>query len=569
MKRSYKFFLLLSYKLNIKLFKKIESKIALDLIRNFDSKQTPQFNPSFRVLVFDNKRINTNRYQMLMIAFQILSVRALTRTLLFSSQAISNSEETYELSRFKLIHKVFKNRLQIHNHLLEHLSYQFLNFNEFSRLKELSAMHISNKYLVNEFKNLNLYAIQVFHKNKITIGFNSEDERRATIVGRFIEWDSRIFIEFLRRQNLELVAKPYLLENYPMLFLSSSNFYRVKYVNHEFANLTLDSLFERGGLEPHAIFHNAEIWHQRFVFVEDRIMNLDATSSPSQKFVAGCWQFGPGDRGNSGEQLILRPALTSIILSEAILLMGRCDENWYHFLLDTLPRLMFFENVPRGVPLLIRADLPFTSKEFLKKLTRRKVIEIGVDQTVKVSKLYACPGRSTVFDSSPPKGLGWVAFSPLILNLFRSKVLNSLGVSSEIPPEVRITFERKAATRTVLNWTNVHKVLQEFNFQTLPLDLKFFRKQVKFFYDTEFVVAPGGAVLANIIFMKPGTKVLVLRSWRSGKLKLWENLSKSSNLKYLEVAGFPTFWGFNFLRSLHSNYYISPRKLRRILSREI
>jgi hypothetical protein len=92
---------------------------------------------------------------------------------------------------------------------------------------------------------------------------------------------------------------------------------------------------------------------------------------------------------------------------------------------------------------------------------------------------------------------------------------------------------------------------------------------VKVFHDAKFVVASGGAVLANIIFMKPGTKVLVLRSWRGKKIKLWEDLSKSVNLKYFEVKGFPTYWGFSFLRSLHSDYYISPKKLRRILSKEI
>jgi capsular polysaccharide biosynthesis protein len=290
---------------------------------------------------------------------------------------------------------------------------------------------------------------------------------------------------------------------------------------------------------------------------------------PTQKFIAGIWPFSYRDKKNLGIQQLLAPSQTSVDLSEAIFLIGRCDENWYHFLLDTAPRLLFFENIPAHVPILIRSDLPSTTKEFLRKLTSRNVIEVMPEETFKVSKLYVCPGRSTVFDSTPPNGLSWVEFSPLVLNLFRRKVLDSLGVSSDSHKQSRITFERNSATRNNLNPSSTKRVLQDFTFQTLSLNVKFFQEQVQVFHNANFVVAPGGAVLANIIFMKPGTKVLVLISWRNRKLKLWKDLSESFNLKYMEVKGFPTYWGFNYLQRMHSNYYISPRKLRRILSKEI
>jgi capsular polysaccharide biosynthesis protein len=115
----------------------------------------------------------------------------------------------------------------------------------------------------------------------------------------------------------------------------------------------------------------------------------------------------------------------------------------------------------------------------------------------------------------------------------------------------------------------MHKILQDFNFQNLPLNTKFFQEQVQVFHDANFVAAPGGAILANMIFMKPETKLLVLISWRNRKIKLWHDLASSVNLKYIEVKGPSTYWGFSFLRTIHSNYYISPRKLRRILSKEI
>ena len=197
------------------------------------------------------------------------------------------------------------------------------------------------------------------------------------------------------------------------------------------------------------------------------------------------------------------------------------------------------------------------------------MIEVEPDETVIVSRLYVCPGRSTVFDSNPPEKMNWVDFSPLVLNLFRDRVLDSLDVIPDRSFPKRIAFERRSATRNVYPWEKLEKVFDDFSFKRLPLNGNFFNSQVKVFFNSKFVATPGGAVLANIIFMKPGSKVLVLKSWGNQKLNLWSKLCESINLEYIEVTGSPTYWGSSFLRRLHSNFYISPRKLRRILSREI
>jgi capsular polysaccharide biosynthesis protein len=569
MQRRYKLLFFLKYKLKLKLFKKIESKFAKKIISEVEIDHSPRFNVRFKFLVFDIYKTNSSIFDKSRILLHVLSVRALTRTLIFTTQAIPNSNEIYEISRLKLGMELLKNLKPLLGNLVYHLSFDYLNFEEFSGMKLLTPIHIGNKYLADSLKHQQAYVIEKTYGKKIFLEFDINDKIRKTALDKFIAWDSSIFIQFLKSNKLEETANEYLRDNYPLLFIEKSRYVEMEYVNHEHSNFSFDDIYQKGGLDSFDTILNGEIWHQRFICFENRIINFDATSFPTQKFVAGNWQFGNGDKKNSGVQVVLRPSEISISLSEAIFLMGRCDENWYHFLLDTAPRLLFFENVPANVPILIRSDLPSTTKEFLTKLTPRNVIEVEPDKTVIVSRLYVCPGRSTIFDSTPPKGLNWVEFSPLVLSLFRRKVLDSLDVSSGNHSDARITFERKSATRNTKNWSSAQRVLRDFSFQTLQFNLNFYRKQVKVFHDAEFVVASGGAVLANIIFMKPESKVLVLRSWRFRKLNIWGALSKSANLKYFEVRGFPTYWGFKFLRRMHSDYFISPRKLRRILSREI
>ena len=386
---------------------------------------------------------------------------------------------------------------------------------------------------------------------------------------KFISWDSSIFLKFLEVHKLEKIGLDYLRYNFPVLADKFTKFRKLQYLNHELSVRTLDYIYETKGSDYFEIIRNAEIWHQRFIYADDLILNIDATTLPIQKFIAGNWQFAFPDRRKSGELLLLRPAELYCDLNEAIFLMGRCDENWYHFLLDTAPRLLFFETIPKDVPILIRGDLPSTSKDFIRALTPRKVIEVDIEQSVRVSNLYVCPGRSTVFDSSPPKEMNWIKFSPLVLNLFRDKVLESFGISLIKQDESRIAFGRNSSSRNVLNWAGIHKVLSAFSFRTLPINDDFFGSQVKVFFNAKFVVAPGGAVLANLMFMKPGSKVFVLQSWWNRNFRLWSKLSQTFNLELIQITGSPTYWGLKFLRRQHSNFYISPRKLRRVLSAEI
>ena len=569
MQLRYKLLFILTYKLKLKLFKKIESKFMKKIITQIKLEHSPVLDLRYKYIIFDINKRNSSFLEKSRIIFYILSVRALARTLIFSMQAIPNSNEIYEISRWKLCMKLLKNCKIIDRNLISHFSYVYINFEEYSGMRKLTPLHLGNKYLSESIKHCQIYALEKKYGEKYLLKYNSNDEIRKNDLDKFIDWNPIIFMKFLESNKLKEAFNEYIQKNYSLLSNIVNRYVNIEYVNHELSNFSFDYVFQKKGLNSFETILDVEIWHQRFIYAEKKIIHFDATAFPTQKFVAGNWQFGTGDKKTVGVQVVLRPSEISVNLSEAIYLMGRCDENWFHFLLDTAPRLLFFEKIPANVPILIRADLPSTTKEFLKKLTPRNVIEVEPDETVIVSRLYVCPGRSTVFDSTPPKGLTWVEFSPLVLSLFQRKVLDSLGVSSDNHTESKITFERKSTTRNTLNWSVVHRVLCDFSFQTLKSDLKFYRKQVEVFHNAKFVVAPGGAVLANIIFMKPGTKVLIFRSLWNKDIKLWENLSRSANLKYFEIKGFPTYWGFNFLRHLHSNYYISPRKLRRILSKEI
>ena len=110
MQRRYKLMLFFRYKLKLKLFKKIESELVKKLVPKFSVVHSPTFNVRLRYMVFDLNKHNSSIIIKSRIIFSILLTRALTRTLIFVTQAIPNSNEIYEISRWKLSIELIKNR---------------------------------------------------------------------------------------------------------------------------------------------------------------------------------------------------------------------------------------------------------------------------------------------------------------------------------------------------------------------------------------------------------------------------------------------------------------------------
>ena len=558
----------LSYKYNIKVFQRFEDRFAHKLSIAATNSQPNASEVLYEFLIFEKNASNSNFGKNLKILFHILQNRRF-RALIQICNPFLKTVDYYQVSRFKLSFFILRNFKLFRSNMLDKLSLRYLDDNSYLSQNVLPSSQFHNIATIDNFRNFNSFLVENEFSKRYKVKLQFTSNRNDSTIEDFIVWNSYIFIAFLHKHKLVHNFSSYLQSYYSLILDNLHKFRFVEVLNHEMFDLSLDSIYSSKGLKFYSPISDAEIWHQRFIFTENKVLNLDATASPSLGFVAGIWPFIWKIGQKDSRYAILAPGDSPINLDAAIFLMGRVDENWYHFLLDTAPRLLFFEEVPSFVPILIRNDIPETSKEFLRSLTSREVIEIAASDFVKVKMLYVLPGRSSIFDSQSPKGMNEIDFSPIVLKMFRNKVFESLSIESNGTPVKRISFNRKSVTRNVVNWGKICQVLKHFSFDVVPFDSKFFRDQVQIFSDSNIVVSPGGAVLANTIFMNPGSVVISLTSFRSQKKDLWRKLSDALDLQYADVKGIPFYWGFSYQRKLHSNFYVSSRKLRRILSREI
>jgi capsular polysaccharide biosynthesis protein len=314
------------------------------------------------------------------------------------------------------------------------------------------------------------------------------------------------------------------------------------------------------------VLKNVEIWNQRFLVSDNKWHIVDSTYSPYSKFVAGHWQFLEQIPSHIGHVYLKKPtSKRAKKFTKGILLIGRADENWYHLLLDTLPRYLSLKTLNRDIPILVRDDLPETSIALIEKLTDRKIIYVRPEDRIFVETLYFIAARSTVHDSKPHNGEEQVTFSPNTLKSQREWMLKRLRVGKNEAYPIKVFLPRRSKYRNLLNVERVCEYVSKHDIRILESNEAFFLKQHLYFSRANLIISPGGAILANILFMPPGSKVIAVRSWRDANLGLWKKLAEACQVNYSEIVGIPTYYGFKSLARQHSNFYVPLGRFKKAL----
>ena len=115
---------------------------------------------------------------------------------------------------------------------------------------------------------------------------------------------------------------------------------------------------------------------------------------------------------------------------------------------------------------------------------------------------------------------------------------------------------------------NIDKIQREFResgFNIVEFSEDFYEQQEHFYSNANHLVAPGGAGLANMVFMQSNSTVTSLVSWRGRGTRLWKKLSEACEINLVELIGAPTNYTFNYMARLHSNFILPLIVVRRYL----
>ncbi|UOQ97071.1 glycosyltransferase family 61 protein [Hymenobacter sp. 5317J-9] len=173
--------------------------------------------------------------------------------------------------------------------------------------------------------------------------------------------------------------------------------------------------------------------------------------------------------------------------------------NYYHWLVDTLPRLHLLQRTHPGCPLLVPEPIPAYVRQTAAMFGFERLVPLPAGAVARVPEL-AMP------DYPAPSG-----FQDGSLSLAsRNRVMEALGIAGFAGQRRVYVSRSRQRLRRLLNETAIEPLLTQYGFETLYFEELSFAEQVRLMTETTVLVGVHGANLTNMLFMRPGATVVEL-----------------------------------------------------------
>ena len=176
---------------------------------------------------------------------------------------------------------------------------------------------------------------------------------------------------------------------------------------------------------------------------------------------------------------------------------GRFSNGYFHWMMDDLPRLAVLGLMPPETRIVVRGPL--------RKYQRESLQLLGIEDRV-----YPAGSRHLLverFHFSSPLGMTGCS-NPYAVSWLRNHFSEQFQAREGLPKKLFVI--RRGKTRGVLNQDELAEKLAALDWviidlEDLPLD-----RQITVFANASHIVAEHGAALTNLLWCRPGTKVLEL-----------------------------------------------------------
>jgi capsular polysaccharide biosynthesis protein len=214
-------------------------------------------------------------------------------------------------------------------------------------------------------------------------------------------------------------------------------------------------------------------------------------------------------------------------------LTSRGDSNYYHFLIDVLPRIGVLEQAPEIAPpdrWYVPAQTSF----------QRQLLDMfGIDPAQRIDSeevnhvqadCLVVPGLPSVRGEKNP---------PWVVEFLRSRLLSQVPDRGHRRP-VYITRSAGSHNRAVANEDELVRMLSARGFDVVDPSALSVAEQIATFASASLIVASHGAALANLVFASPGSTVVELFPPGSVLPDYWRLASSVPGVGYRYFSAWPT-----------------------------
>ncbi|AYD67196.1 glycosyltransferase family 61 protein [Achromobacter sp. B7] len=315
------------------------------------------------------------------------------------------------------------------------------------------------------------------------------------------------------------------------------------------------------GLPYVALLHDAlALGGTRYLVAGEKIRHDEAAAFQNVKDAALKYhRAAQTSGGNLMLNFQLKPANW---VDTGIDVMHEYSNNYFHFVAETLPRMILAEEaeLPADVPYIVERDLHENMAKLLSmaNTSGRPILPVESDTMYRVGALYIPSDVTSVVDSYEAGESGrWSCLDVPRIRTAVARCKAFVPSTRAVLRKRKIYAGRSGGIRQLTNQQELEAALAARGFEIMRTDGLDVQTQITIFREAEVIIAPTGAQLTNLVWVEPGTQVIVLASDHpSHQLYLWELLGRVSKADVTCVIG-PRAYVRNDKYSVHDDYSIN------------
>lgn len=231
-----------------------------------------------------------------------------------------------------------------------------------------------------------------------------------------------------------------------------------------------------------------------------------------------------------------------------IYLNNEYNENYFHFIFETLPKLIAIRNsnVDNEIPIMLQSNLHENIKSIVNLVSnQRKVIYLNKGSFYNFKVLYTLPEYSLIVDDyyaakNVPLKLNFDFIDPFI-DIVTKKYINEKHSKIKRKFPKKIFFSRADSIRSsrfLMNKKNLQDISKINNFKIVSLNSLTIEEQFLLCKNANHFIFESGAALSNMIFMNKGSKVIVLiNNHFANQKRIWIEIARRMEVDLVFIEG--------------------------------
>lgn len=201
----------------------------------------------------------------------------------------------------------------------------------------------------------------------------------------------------------------------------------------------------------------------------------------------------------------------------AFSMIGVCDNIWAHALVEYLPKLGVLEDAIKDSEKKITLIIPEYTDNQLKEIVNGilkkynvNIYQISEDEAIKAKVLYFIERPTTFTDHEVSVSVGDSTIPKATANFVKKEIVEPLQSGITVNSSYKRLFlaRRGGFGKGLLNGDEVEKYFENLGFLFVEPHKLSLKEKITMFMSADYIVGPGGSAFTNLIFCRPGTKVI-------------------------------------------------------------